>query len=188
MPCYYYGTLPVLAWIINHYFYAGVHHVWLAAEWYPVLTNPKSSNPHLIYADLYHAWVARDGTDKFVETTRKRLRRAVRAQERRRVLDNLTAVRLRRVCLNVAVDLFYPVVYRVDIDAIAGARMERPIPVPGRSREVLLSDLREGEFDLLFADNLGDDVFEQLVLAEIEGGRQTRPQDVLALLEAERMP
>lgn len=184
MARYYYGTVPALAWIINHYFYGGVHHVWLAAEWYPLLTNPKSSNPHLIYADLYHAWLARDNTDKFVDTTRGRLRRAVRAQERRRVLDAMTGRRLRRVCLNVAVDLFYPIVYRVDITSVAAARRTRPDPVPAQSREALVTDLRESEFDLLFADNGEDTLFRQLVLAEREGSHRTDPLEALALLES----
>jgi hypothetical protein len=188
MPRYYYGTPPVLAWILNHYFYGGVHHVWLAAEWYPLLTNPKSSNPHLIYADLYHAWLARDDTDKFVETTRERLRRAVRAQEQRHVLDDVTAFRLRRICLHVAVDLFYPVVYRVDVEAIGAARQNRPGAVPAASCELLVPDLRESEFDLLFGDNRDDPLFRQLVLAERDGSRRTERHDVLAFLESTRVP
>ena len=184
MARFYYGTVPVLAWIINHYFYGRVHHVWLAAEWYPLLTNPKSSNPHLIYADLYQAWLARDDTDKFVETTRGRLRSAVRAQERRRVLDTMTALRLRRVCSNVAVDLFYPIVYRVDITSVAATRRTRPDPVPTQSREVLVPDLREPEFDLLFADNGEDTLFRQLVLAERDGSHRTEPREALAMLES----
>ena len=57
------------------------------------------------------------------------------------------------------------------------------------SREVLVPDLREAEFDLLFVDNHADDLFQRLVLSELgaDAGR-TAAHDVLTLLEARRVP
>ncbi|HEX8695415.1 MAG TPA: hypothetical protein VF746_23585 [Longimicrobium sp.] len=111
MPRYCYGTVPALAWIINHYFYGGVHYAWLAEEFYPPPgTNPKSSSPYHIYEDLYLPWLHRDSWDRFVRDLRKSLVVGVRKQKEAKRLDDVTAARLRRVCRRCPVEFFYPVV------------------------------------------------------------------------------
>jgi hypothetical protein len=187
MARYHYGTVPVLAWIINHYFYGGVHYTWLAEEFYPLAANPKSSNPCLIYQDLYWAWARRDPFDRFIKGLRASLSEAVRHKENAGSLDNVTAARLRRVCSRVSVELFYPVTYRVDIEKIDAGRCVLKGSAAMGSREVLVPDLAETEFDLLFADNHLDPEFQELVIDEIEGVSRALPATVLDLLERRRM-
>jgi hypothetical protein len=188
MPRYHYGTVPALAWVLNHYFYGGVHYSWLAEEFFPLDTNPKSSNPYLIYGDLYWAWHHRDRHDRFIRDVRRSLREGVFAQHRSRVLDRRTARRLRRVCERGRVELFYPLVYRVDVEAIALDRMIVGGSGLHGSREVLARDLRESEFDLLFADNIADPDFERLILDEMAGAQRTSSADALTLLETRLVP
>jgi hypothetical protein len=182
---YYYGTVPVLAWIINHYFYSRTHYAWLAAAFHPHGENPGSSNPYKLYSYLYEPWAERDGYAHFIKAYRDRLVEGVQQQEQAGVLDAATAVRLRRVCEQGSVDLFYPILYRVNIDLIAPSR--RVVANSGLkgSREVLVTDLREHEFDLIFTDNARDKYFEQIVLGELEGGIRMHPMAALSLLEME---
>jgi hypothetical protein len=183
MPDYYYGTVPVLAWIINHFLYGGVHHAWLAAEFYPLATNPKSSNPYLIYGDLYHPWSWGDGFDRCIGGYRKSLKAGVNAVEAAGRIDQITAARLRRICDSADVALFYPVVYRVDINRIGEPRCLVAGSGLEGSREVLVRDLREHEFDLLFADNQNDELFVMMVRRERGDGERLDGRDVLGLLE-----
>jgi hypothetical protein len=164
MPRYYYGTVPVLAWILNHYFYGGLHYAWLAGEFHPLRTNPNSSNPYVIYGQLYAAWAWPDENDKYAKELRNSLRAGVTAHEVLRTLDSALAERLRWLCSTLPVALFYPVVYRVDIERIPLER--RLVAGSGEegSNEFLVSDLVESEFDLLFADNHADPDFVHFVV------------------------
>ncbi|MBV9109230.1 MAG: hypothetical protein JO306_07480 [Gemmatimonadetes bacterium] len=179
MPRYHYGTVPALAWLLNHYFYGGVHYSWLAEEFAPLRTNPKSSNPYLIYGDLYWAWSHADQHDRFCTSLRDSLSNGVDAQYARKVVTFDTSRRLMNICSNVEMKFFYPVVYRVDMNAIVSGRQEVAGSGLTGSREVLVTDLRETEFDLLFADNLTDADFGRLILDEREGVRRNSPADVL---------
>lgn len=183
MPRYHYGTLPVLAWIINHYFYRGVHYCWLAEEFHPGDPNPKSSDPYLIYKDLLEPWRKRDEWDRFVDGARRSLARGVREQRKAGMLDSRTATRLRGVCRRCRIDFFYPVVYRVDVDAIAEDRRLRRNSALRGSRELLITDLTESEFDLLFADDRDNPDFRALVLDAVEGVGVTPPALALTILE-----
>jgi hypothetical protein len=176
--------VPVLAWIINHYFYGGVHYSWLAGEFAPMLRNPKSSNPYLIYGDLYWAWVKRDRYDKYVNDTRRTHAAIAAKKQRSGQLDQVTAARLIRVCTSdKVVALCYPVIYRVDLQRIAEARrLMRNSALEG-SQEVLVEDLQESEFDVLFADNVSDDLFVSVVLEEMANSGGKDPLEVLTLLE-----
>jgi hypothetical protein len=164
MPRYYYGTVPALAWILNHYFYGGVHYSWLAAEFHPLRTNPNSSNPYVIYGQLYAAWSWPDERDKFVAQLRNALWAGVSAHEKRRILDTSLARRLKLICSGISIAFFYPVVYRVDLEQIPPAR--RIVAGSGEdgSNEFLVRDLGEAEFELLLADNREDADFVRFVL------------------------
>jgi hypothetical protein len=183
MARYYYGTVPALAWILNHYFYGRVHYSWLAEDFCPLDTNPKSSNPYLIYGDLTWAWSRGDPYDKFVRDSRYGLSTGVQARKTAGVTDPALSRRLRRICKRAVVDFFYPLVYRVDIDVVAPAR--RTVAGSGAtgSRELLVEDLHEAEFDLLFADNAGDPDFRRLVVDEHSGTARSSPADALRALE-----
>lgn len=184
MPRYYYGTVPVLAWIINHYFYGRTHHAWLAEAFHPHGENPGSSNPYKIYGLLYEPWAERDRYARFVADIRHSLSDGVEAKETTGILDGVTAARLKRICRSGSVDLFYPVLYRVSIDRIAQGRRTLANSALEGSREVLVTDLRESEFDLLFTDNVRDDYFADLVLSELQGVIRMHPMSVLARLES----
>jgi hypothetical protein len=183
MPRYYYGTIPALAWIINHYFYSRTHYAWLAAAFHPHGQNPGSSNPYKLYALFYEPWAERDSNSHFIDAYRDRLIEGVLHQERVGVVESGTAARLMRVCELVSVDLFYPVLYRVNIDSIPPSRRVVAKSALEGSREFLVTDLRENEFDLLFTDNARDEYFARIVLGELEGGVRMHPMAVLTLLE-----
>lgn len=183
MARYYYGTVPALVWILNHYFYGRVHYSWLAEYFHPLDTNPKSSNPYLIYGDLMWAWRRRDPYDKFVRGSRYGISAGVQARKTAGVTDPALSRRLRRICKRVEVDLFYPLVYRVDIDRVAPARRSVAGSGTTGSRELLVADLHEAEFDLLFADDGWDSDFRRLVVDEHSGTARTSPADALRTLE-----
>jgi hypothetical protein len=180
---YYYGTVPVLAWIINHYFYGGLHYSWLADAFHPHRDNPGSSNPYLIYGDLYVPWQERDRYSRFVTDYRRSLEEGVAKKEETGVIDNITAARLKRVCKLGSVELFYPVLYRVDMDEIAPSR--RAVENSGLegSHEFLVPDLRESEFDLLLTDNRRDRYFPEVVPGKHDEVPAASALPVLALLE-----
>lgn len=188
MPTYYYGTIPVLAWILNHYFYGGVHYAWLAESFLPPPVNPRSSNPHNIYGELMDAWRHRDPFNHYVRGSRQALLDGVAAKRTANVLTVATANRLTAVCLNVSVDLFYPVVYRVDLDNVGAVRKRIANSGLEGSREVLIVDLKEREFDLLFTDNRVDSMFRRLVLGEVTGEARTTAAAVLTMLEERCAP
>lgn len=119
---------------------------------------------------------------------RESLRYGVKEQHRARVISRRVASRLRTICDRAGLEYFYPVVYRVDIDAIDGARKTVAGSGVAGSREVLVSDLREGEFDLLFADNAADPDFQRLILDEGAGVRRTSAAEALSILETRLIP
>lgn len=92
MPRYYYGTVPALAWIINHYFYARMHYAWLAAAFHPHRENPGSSNPYKIYGQLYEPWAERDRHARFVVHTRDSLADGIEAKEAAGVVSSPNSV------------------------------------------------------------------------------------------------
>lgn len=51
------------------------------------------------------------------------------------------------------------------------------------SQEMLVTDLQETEFDLLFTDNTDDELFVALVLEEVAEREPRDPLQVLAMLE-----
>lgn len=188
MPRYYYGTAPVIAWIINHYFYSRTHYSWLADAFLPHLTNPGSSNPYKLYELLYEPWAEQDEHAKFIKGYRDSLLNGVIEQQLAGTIDEIVAARLRRVCELGSVDLFYPILYRVDIEAIPSSRHVVANSGLKGSREVLVTDLREHEFDLLFTDNVRDAYFTQMVLRELESGVRMHPMSALSLLETKVSP
>jgi hypothetical protein len=174
---YYYSTQPFLAWCLSHYFRGGTHYAWVGFPFHPYKRkNPASSNAYLLYANLYHPWYDRDPYDRFVASLRQSLRRAVQAMR----LDDDRSRRLKRCCARVEVQLFLPVVYRVDIDIIDLGRL-----IGGRgsgvfgSDEYLIEDLDEREFDVLFADECADDADLKMLIE----GAIDRDQ-ALALIES----
>jgi len=188
MPRYYYGTVPALAWILNHSFYGGVHFNWLAGEFYPLETNPKSSIPYHVYGDLYWAWSRDDPHDKYLRMTRDSLRLGVVARLPAGISDPALLRRLRRICRRAAVTWFYPVVYWVDSEHIPDNRRFAAGSAITGSREMLVRDLAESEFDLLFADNVGDSGFRRLVLDEVYGIARTSSAEALLVLERRLLP
>ena len=181
----YYGTVASLAWIFGHYFYNQEHYVWLAEEYYPYrLPNPKSSNPHLIYQDLYQPWKDKDDYDKFIQEVRLNLRKGVIAKEAETpsVITSSEATELKHICDQVDITFFYPVVYQVDIDPIASSRQTKAGSARVGSREVLVKDLKETEFEIIFLDYEMDIDFKKLVVEEISGKSSTARADALKKL------
>src|SRR5258708_9105216 len=120
---FYYTTQAFLSWCLNHCFYNGKHYTYLASCFYTYrLPNPKSSNPLLIYQDLYQPWKDQDPFDKYIAQTRINIEKGIAAQFGKGVISPVVGRRLTRVCQKAEITFFYPVVYRVDIDAIGPPR------------------------------------------------------------------
>lgn len=166
---HYYGTGPALGWIFAQHFYGGQHHVWLSAEFYPYrLGNPRSSNPLRLYEGTYEPWRDRDEYDKFVQQLRLDLRKGVIAQEKRNVIVPGQASQLKDICDKVDIIFLYPIVYRVDVSALANSRLiTAGSGVVHGSSEYLVRDLEysksEKEFKVLFLDFYGDQDFRKLI-------------------------
>jgi|SRR6266853_3481367 len=181
---FYYGTVPSLAWILAHYFYGGTHFTWLSEEYFPYRLNPKSSNPHLIYQDLYQPWRDRDDFDKFVNQARINLRKGVMAQENAGNITPILAARLKDICDKADISFLYPIVYRVDVGRISPpTRLKIAGSGLHGSRELLLPDLLDSEFDILFLDDLTDVDLVLLVRSEVDGIASTSSTDALNILE-----
>lgn len=151
----YYGCIPVLAWLLCHYFYNREHYVWVAERYYPYrLPNPRSSNPHRIYEDLYEPWMDADNFDKYISQTRLSLRNGVEAKEKAGVIMPADATRLKKICDKVEVTFFCPIVLRLDIDQIDGARcVFRPIVTAHSEKGVTGdSEVVTGDSDLIVTD------------------------------------
>lgn len=166
MKSHYYGTVPALDWILARYYYKQ-HRVWIAEEFYTYrLPNPKSSDPILIYQDLYQPWRDLDDFDKTINQSRANLHRGVQA---RQALGHITAAearRLKRVCNDVDIVFFYPLVLRVDVDDLRAKGRKLTIAGSGStvgSHEFLAEDLVTGDFELLFLDYDTDADFQLLV-------------------------
>jgi hypothetical protein len=184
VPQYFYGTVPSLAWILSHYFYGAVHYSWLATEYYPYrLPNPKSSNPHLIYQDLYQPWRDRDDFDKTINGYRFNLRKGVTAREGTAVLAPALAARLKDICDLIDIAFFYPLVYRVDIATIPATRQHVGGSGLLGSAEVLVPDLGETEFDILFLDDTTDTDVTTLVISELAAPSSISATSALTILE-----
>lgn len=187
----YYGCIPVLAWLLCHYFYNRDHYVWVAERYYPYrLPNPRSSNPHRIYEDLYEPWMDADNFDKYISQTRLSLRNGVESKEKAGAITSGDATRLKKICDKIEVAFFCPIVLRLDIDQIDGTRLETAgSGVTVGSHEFLIRDLHENEFDILFLEVAQDPAVKQLVVDEIAGtSGGTAPADAMDLLEQRLLP
>ncbi len=148
---YYYSTQPFLAWCLNHYFYGGVHFVWVGAPFYPYrLDNPRSSSPFRKYEDLYELWKDEDEFSPYLEGTRAGLHKGILANLGR--LHPQEVVRLHDVCDRIHTVFFYPIVYRIDVDRIDPARLQVANSGLKGSQEYRITALHEPEFDILFFD------------------------------------
>lgn len=189
MHSYYYGVHTVLAYIINHFFYDAVHYTYLAKEFHPYKRkNPRSSNPHLRYEELYELWRDDDEFNMSGIQTRLNIKAGVLKQEAKNVIDPALAKRLGRICDEINLSVFYPLVYRVDIRTIDRKRLRKAGSGLRGSSEYLICDLNESEInDILFLDYEGDEIIK-LVKNEYEyfrknSGYRTNPSDVLIMLE-----
>jgi hypothetical protein len=156
-----YSTQPFLARCLNRFFYGGKHFVYAASTFYPYRSkNPKSSNPMSIYRDLYEPWRDRDVYDKHIAQTRVGLKKGVDAQTR----GDMTR-RLRKICVEVDIVFFYPVVYRIFLDKIPRHRLLKRNSALQGSGEYLIEELDESalEFDILFLDYRRDPDFQTLI-------------------------
>jgi hypothetical protein len=147
---YYYGTQPFLAWVLNHYFYNRIHYVYLGAPFFPYKqNNPASSDPYHLYQAFYKPFKDRDNYDIFIGGYRNSLKRGVDAK----ITNKQSKNTLKKLCEEIGIEFFYLIVYRVDISYLEPERLI--ISGSGRdvnSKEYLVRDLQETEFDLLFVD------------------------------------
>ena len=176
---YYYSTQTLLAWCLNHYFYQANHWTYVGAYFYPYKeTNPPSSNPLTKYQSIYEEWFDNDEFGAYINQLRLNTVKGVEAN--RQQLASGWEARLKNVCENIEVVFFYPIVYRVDVDMIQPiTRLDNSqgSAVVG-SKEYLIADLQETEFDILFFDFNSD-----YDIATLTNGT-TSPDDVLSILES----
>lgn len=153
----YYSTTTLLAIAINRHVYRGKHFVYFADGFYPYGDgNPKSSNPLLIYMDLYQPWKDKDGFDKYIAQHRISLVKGVLAKKHDGLIKYNIPSDLCKIANSAKLELFCPVVYRAQFDMQSAINNNRAkIDGSGKkgSKEYLIPDLTEGEYDLLFDDN-----------------------------------
>jgi hypothetical protein len=178
---YHYSTQPTIAWVLNHHFYGGQHFIWAATPFYPYREpNPSSSNPYQVFASFYHPWRDDDPYDRVISSMRLSLLVGVTAMTGH--LGHSLAQDLTGVCETGPVELFYPIVYRVDISSLADNRLDdQSGSAVSGSHEVLIRDLAEHEFDVLFADDHNSDLLSSLTQPTQD------PKDVLATLKSVTM-
>ncbi|HEX8696913.1 MAG TPA: hypothetical protein VF746_31125 [Longimicrobium sp.] len=177
---FYYSTQSFLAWCLNRHFYDDVHYVYVA-PFYPYrLPNPKSSNPLEIYKDLYQPWADRDEFDNFITIHRIKLKKGIVAKESEGVVDGDTAQRLLNICDHVSVKFLYPIIYRVDIEAVGDWRLHKAGSGLLESDEYLIRDLGGDEFDLLFYDeHVDEDRLDLNLVYELEPGDPVTAMEIL---------
>lgn len=141
-----------MAWILNHHFFGGRHFVWAATPFHPYrLLNPRSSNPYLMYADFYMPWKDNDEYDRFIGSMRLSLIKGIIAMTPE--LGDDLAGELEDVCTRGPVELFFPIVYRLDLRHFDPARLDiKNGSARLGSEEVLVRDLAEWEFDIRFSE------------------------------------
>ena len=164
----YYGTVASLAWALGHYFYDSRHFAFLAGEFYPYrLKNPKSSSPYNIYDDIYRPWRDRDDHDKYINQLRLSIRGGVMKKHAEGVIASDVADRLKRICDEVDIEFFYPVVYRVNTLKVDPKRLEVAGSGLEGSSEYLIRDLQDSELDeILFLDFDADEDFREVITEE----------------------
>lgn len=164
----YYSTQPAIAWVLNHHFYGGRHFVWAAAPFYPYReANPKSSSPYLMYADFYHPWRDDDPYDRFIASMRLSLVKGVIAMTDS--IGRALASDLIEICGRCPLELFYPVVYRIDISGFADNRLDiLSGSAAAGSQEILVRNLREHEFDVLFGGDHENELLTRVLSPALE--------------------
>jgi hypothetical protein len=189
LPNQYYGTIPSLAWILGHYFYGSTHFLYFASEFYPYrLENPRTSNPYLLYQGIYEPWRDNDKYDKLISGYRLSIIGGIEAKSTNNIISSQMADRLKRICHQVSIIFFYPIVCRINVDA--ALRDRAIIEGSGKlgSSEILFTDLKEKEIEILFLDFSDDEDFKRIVTEEYYSFRQTgrhlmESEDVLITLE-----
>jgi hypothetical protein len=117
------------------------------------------------------AW--RDGDDfsALVSTKRISLCNALEKNADAGLLDRSHADDLKETVERAYISLFYPLVYRIDINAIDPSRRDPAVgSCPRGSDECLIVDLQEHEFELLFAHFREDAELKTMLLDEHGAG------------------
>lgn len=149
----YYSTQSFLAYCLNHYFYNGMHYANCAFEFYPYKkSNPASSNPLVLYQGFFHPWRDLDPHDNFILAHRIRLQKGVIFYENLRTITPTLATELKEFCQFIDVGLIFPIVFRIDPSRIDNRRLVTDGSGVTGSQEVLIKDLQEHEFEVLFCD------------------------------------
>ena len=110
--------------------------------------------------------VDNDQYDRFIESLRFRLVTGVTAMSGS--LGKSLASDLTVICATCPIELFYPVVYRLDVSQLPESRLDIGKWLCGRMlapQEILVRDLAEHEFDVLFGDDHGSDLLTGLMKA-----------------------
>jgi len=164
----YYSTKTVLDWLISHYVMGRKHYTYAAIEFFPYRRpNPESSNPLHLYRNYYTAWKDKDGYSQMILQKKAALRAALDKTVIHDILDRQTADRITDAIDNADSSLFYPIVYVVDIDNIASHRLEKAgSAIAAASHEVLIRDLNEDEFEILFDDFREDQELANMLKAD----------------------
>lgn len=181
MSCYHYGVQTALAYIFNHFFYNATHYVYLSGEYYPYRRkNPRSSNPHRIYEDIYEPWKDNDEFSKIINQNRLNIKNGVLAQETKKIINWSLAGRLRKLCDEMDVRMFYPIIYRIDVEKIhPKTRLQKAGSSLSGSLEYLIEDLAETDIDeMLFSDYRRDKLLNQLVRSEFQYYRKKGVQSI----------
>jgi hypothetical protein len=118
------------------------------------------------------------------------VKNGILSRQAKGVINSTLARQLSRICDEIDVGVFYPVIYRVDIGKIPRDRLVKAGSGITGSLEYLVPDLEELEIDdILFLDYDRDPLIKRLVRVEFQHYRdyqvtKTPKAEVLSLLEA----
>jgi hypothetical protein len=185
---YWYSSKVALEWLIFHYALGARHVAWIAPEFDMYGSqNPESSNPYHVYHGFYSAWKRSDPFSAFVSIKRQTLKRTLNFQLRHGVLDAGTTKELKLQVDGAPMSLFYPIVYRINLPRIDASRLKKAGSAKFGSKEHLIIDLAEHEFDLLFANFRSDKTLGKKILDQHNSSSYTEVFTLYEIIDKRRL-
>jgi hypothetical protein len=182
---YWYSAKTAVDWLLCHHALKGRHFAWFAPEFDTYRkSNPESSNPHVLYHGYMAAW--RDSDDFAACVTMKRISlcNALEKNVDAGLLGIAEADELKETIERADISLFYPLVYRINFDAIEPSRRKTAVGSGAKgSEECLIVDLQEQEFELLFAHFREDPELKTMILDSHGSGDYTERYALMDLVE-----
>ncbi|MEQ8627106.1 hypothetical protein [Ekhidna sp.] len=107
-----------------------------------------------IYERLYCMWKHEDDLDKDLDSYRRTYEAVLTLKASENQIDANFVDKLIFMIATAHTDFFFPIVYRLDPDSISDDRKLKENSALKGSREFLVKDLKDNEFDMLFLETV----------------------------------